>query len=663
MKSIVWCQIAIVGLIVGACANVVAPTGGKSDKTLPTIVATEPPQRALNAHPSYIALEFNKFVQQRSQVQQSIFLTPPIKTEYIWSGKTVYVNFKEPLDSNTTVALTLGTQYTDWDGNKPEAAYTLIFSTGSKLDSGTIRARVETDKPEGISAFLYQLTAREDTLNPATTKPKYKTQVGSNKTIEFPALAAGAYRLFVLRDEYRNDLLDKGTDAFGTAPQDILLPEGGTAEIVLRIAPLEDLVPPRIFEVRQTGATKLSVKFSEKIHPASLRASHFMLRDSLEVLPVSELPRVVAVHLDVNNPSFVQCYTDKALPTTTFPSRNTWQMKVESVRDSAGNTIADSLKTAFFAMLPDAPAADTLLPTLVRTQILTSSLPSPFTAPLLSDSAHNVPQKPRISFTFSQALAQSTTTSSIGGLVWESASGQAVKAAVALEQANRLVVEPLTSLAPNVWYTLGFRLQSLQALNGKALRDSVVLLYFQTEDARDYGGVSGTIADSVFTPSTRGTISVSTNTHVLGRSTDATVHFSTNAGTRMASVRSTSAQYVVMLEIVSPQNSLQGGNNAQASTPQSAQNQPNRPSSAPQAVLPFAPQRFEIRLQKAGAWEFANIPPGSYRLTAFVDANGNGRYDYGSAFPFVPAERFVVLPTELQVRPRWTIDNVRVVVP
>jgi hypothetical protein len=653
------------------CANAVAPTGGEQDKTTPKIIVTEPVQRATNVHPRYIALEFSKFVQQRSQVQQNLFLTPPLKVEYVWSGKTVFVNFKEPLDSNTTVALTLGTQYTDWDGNKPEAAYTLIFSTGSKLDSGTIRARVEAEKPDGITAFLYQLTANPDTLNPATTKPKYKTQVGSNKTLEFPALAKGAYRLFVLRDEYRNDLIDKGTDAFGAATHDLVLPEGGTAEALLRIAPTEDLTPPRVFDVRQLSATRLAVKFSEKIHPSSLRPANFLLRDSAGLLPPQELPRVQALHTDANNPAIVYCYTDKVLQTVQSASSRrieSWQIVASAVRDSAGNTIVDSAKMEYFTA-PQETLSDTLLPALVRTQVLSRTALSPFIAPLLADSSRNVPQKPRIALVFSSALALGTTTASVREIVWESADGKAIPHTTVLEQANMLVVEPSSALAPNTWYTVGFRTQALQAWHGVALRDSVVVLRFQTEDARDYGGVSGVVRDSVFTVSTTAFVGVYKTS--IAPATMAQVPASTQASISVvpkARILSTQAEYIVVLEVTSslPTSPTGAGSNAQQ--PQKVANSPQAtqvPSSAatPQISLPFAEKRFEVRLKKPGAWEFANIPPGAYRLTAFVDANGNGRYDYGSAFPFMPAERFVVLQTDIQVRPRWTIEDVMVVIP
>jgi hypothetical protein len=253
-------------------------------------------------------------------------------------------------------------------------------------------------------------------------------------------------------------------------------------------------------------------------------------------------------------------------------------------------------------------------------------------------------------------------------IVWESADGKAAPHATVLEQANTLVVEPSTALAPNAWYTVGFRTQALQAWHGAALRDSVVVLRFQTEDARDYGGVSGMVRDSVFAVSTTAFVGVSKGS--ITQATTAQAPASTQASVSVVSkarILSTQAEYIVVLEAASSlPTSPTGASGGNAQQPQNGANSPQatqQPAPTPPVSLPFAEKRFEVRLKKPGAWEFANIPPGAYRLTAFVDANGNGRYDYGSAFPFMPAERFVVLQTDIQVRPRWTIENVMVVVP
>lgn len=664
--------------ILSACASPALPKGGQPDKTPPKVVATEPAQHALNVQPRYIALEFNKFIQQRSQVQQNIFLTPPVKVDYSWSGgKKVFINLKERIDSNTTVALTLGTQFSDWDNVKPEAAYTLIFSTGNKLDSGIIRGKIETDKPEGLTAFLYQLPPKADTLNPSTTKPKYKTQIGSNKTLEFPALAPGAYRLFVLRDEYRNDLIDKGTDAFGVAERDITLSTGASAEAFVRMNPVEDLTAPRPVDVRLLSPTHFALRMSEKIHPASVKSSLFSLRDSLKLLGEAELPHIVAVHPDASNYAVLRCYVDKPLQSSLYRQTSTWCLEARSLRDSAGNGMADSLGSICFSTNQEFPANERL-PKLVRTSVVIEGAISPFAAPNLPDSAKNVPQKPRIAFSFSDALAQNvtlatTSTANEKDIVWENASGQAVEFRRTLEQANMLVLEPRTALAPNAWYSLGFRVQSIPTWNGTPMQDSVVVLHFQTDDVRDYSGVSGIIADSVRVPlATNASISSATNASVL---------LVTTATARMqqivqnATTATQKTQFVVVLEAVQQNSSSQSPSSQNSSsqanptqnqagiTKSSSQSGSSSLGAGSQGVSVFARQRFQTRANAEGRWEFTDVPPGTYYLRAFADTNNNGRYDGGAFFPYVPAERFVQYSGEIQIRPRWTVDNVRLIVP
>lgn len=81
-------------------------------------------------------------------------------------------------------------------------------------------------------------------------------------------------------------------------------------------------------------------------------------------------------------------------------------------------------------------------------------------------------------------------------------------------------------------------------------------------------------------------------------------------------------------------------------------------STAQGGVQVFAKQiqggtEYHLRLEGPGPYLFREVLPGSYQISGFRDANRNGRFDYGSAFPFVPAERYVVWPDTIKVRSRW----------
>ncbi len=55
----------------------------------------------------------------------------------------------------------------------------------------------------------------------------------------------------------------------------------------------------------------------------------------------------------------------------------------------------------------------------------------------------------------------------------------------------------------------------------------------------------------------------------------------------------------------------------------------------------------------SGRYAFENLLPGIYLIDGFFDSNGNGRYDFGSAVPFSPSERFFLYPDSIKIRSRW----------
>lgn len=64
-------------------------------------------------------------------------------------------------------------------------------------------------------------------------------------------------------------------------------------------------------------------------------------------------------------------------------------------------------------------------------------------------------------------------------------------------------------------------------------------------------------------------------------------------------------------------------------------------------------------LDGPGPFRLDKIPAGSYTFEAFIDRNGNGRYDYGLLNPFIPAERYTVADQDtFRVRVRWETTGV-----
>ena len=61
-----------------------------------------------------------------------------------------------------------------------------------------------------------------------------------------------------------------------------------------------------------------------------------------------------------------------------------------------------------------------------------------------------------------------------------------------------------------------------------------------------------------------------------------------------------------------------------------------------------------------GSFRVDGIPPGDYTVDVFGDRNRNGRYEHGTIRPFTFGEPWWPLPTKITIRPRWTLENVRI---
>lgn len=530
-----------------------APPGGPPDKTPPAVVAVSPPTRTVQFAGASVVLELSEYV-DRSSAQSNIFISPPVKYSTDWHGRSLEIEFDEPLQPQTTYAVTLGTEFADRAGNKPQQSYTLTFSTGDRLDSGVVHGYLTGEKAAGAFVFLYPLSGIDaDTLNPAATRPKYRTQVGAAGAFEFQALPAGAYRLLAVGDEFRNELFDAGVDAFGTTTQDVVLAEGQTRNVSLRIGPAHDSTAPEMYSAQMSAKQTVRVEFSEALDTVSIAASSFaVVRDGAPVA-------VRSAFLSPSRRFSVNILTDSVA------GGGLWKVTATDVRDSAGNAVSDTARTAEF-VAPDSSAAE--IPVLV-------SLP-------FADSASSVHPAGPYRIVWSTAVDKAVAGSAVQLKTADSAA-KSVEFELQWPQDNIVDVLPRVPLAGNTAYKLAVRNGAVRDVLGRSGADTVVHLFFRTVDPGNYGIVAGTVVDA-----------------------DA----------------DTGCRYVLSLR-------AKDGS-----------------------------RQFRLVLPAAGPWEIRDVPPGTYTLTGFCDADNNGVYSFGRAFPYRTAERFADYGVELVVRPRWTMENI-----
>ena len=145
------------------CANTTTPpSGGPKDTIPPVLVKTAPLPGTVNVptHNTQVKFTFDEYVVVKEP--NNIFLSPPLekKPKFRMSGKTLVVSFESDLDTNTTYTLDITGAVADNNENNWYEGFTLVFSTGSQIDSMCMTGLVQdcnTLMPlKGATVLLYK---------------------------------------------------------------------------------------------------------------------------------------------------------------------------------------------------------------------------------------------------------------------------------------------------------------------------------------------------------------------------------------------------------------------------------------------------------------------------------------------------------------------------
>ena len=549
-----------IGLVLGGCANPLPPPGGPPDREPPRVVWTVPASGSTHVpRQTEIAIHFSEFVDKAS-VLAALALQPPHRWEASWDwwGKTLRLRFPEPLDSATTYVLILGSDYRDLAGNTAAEATSVVFSTGAVVDRGRIEGRLLDPQPAGVFVLAYPMRGMApDTLNPQHTRPRFWTQVGTAGTFRLEGLPEGEYRLFALRDGDRDGLYSEGRDALGTTVGPVRVRADTAVELVLRLNPPVDRVPPDIVDVRPQSRQRIRVLVSEPLDTASVTPEAFAVEDTTGVRYA-----LAAAYLVPGSQTMVDVVVQHPLPDT---GEYAMRLLPGGLRDTAGNAVGDSSRAWRFRAVAEEDTAAVRWVSIVP-----------------PDSSRSVlPWQPL------ELVADGALDSTAAELAVVDASGRSIPVQWQVRAANHWRVMPLSRWEPGQWYRFQVRFRSRALPGGRQLLDTLVVRSFQALDTRSYADIAGELRDSLGCP----------------------------------------GPYWIVLRAV------RGGAGI-----------------------------WRQRLERPGPWRFPELPPGLYELEVFCDADGDGRYSAGSAYPYRFAERFVVVGP-LELKPRWSLEGVVVTLP
>ncbi len=268
-------------LLMQGCANQLPPGGGEVDKVPPEIVDVYPPDGTTNFQGDHLEIEFSKYV-VKSSLNDALFISPAVNGQitFDWTGKSVDINFPEPLKKNVTYVITVGTDLVDYNNhNRMANSYTFTFSTGNEIDKRTLAGKVYDQKADGVMIFAYKIGSNE--IDPLHDKPDYISQTGSDGTFKISGLAEGKYRLFAIRDQYKDMLFQPSQDEYGCPSEDIFLARNDSAKSGINfMLTKRDTIPPRLISSTMTDEYHILVGFTKDIDSSVIRSNNFYLFDS-----------------------------------------------------------------------------------------------------------------------------------------------------------------------------------------------------------------------------------------------------------------------------------------------------------------------------------------------------------------------------------------------
>ena len=195
-----------------SCANTTTPpSGGPKDTIPPVITEIFPAMGAVNVPVSKtkLMLEFNEYVTVKDA--KSLFLSPPLEKapKYKLKGKAVVISFESDLDSNKTYTLDVTNAIADNNEGNMFPGYTLVFSTGSKIDSMVVTGIVQDCndlKPlKGATVMLYKDQADSAIF---LNRPDAAVKTDEWGFFCLRNIQDTVYRLYAVIDENNNNKYD-----------------------------------------------------------------------------------------------------------------------------------------------------------------------------------------------------------------------------------------------------------------------------------------------------------------------------------------------------------------------------------------------------------------------------------------------------------------------
>lgn len=200
MKKLLY--LILMAFAIVGCARMGSPDGGWYDDDPPRIIGSTPGERATGVKSQKVTIYFDEFIKLADATQNVIVSPPQLEMPEIKAaGKKIVVELKDTLKSDMTYTIDFSDAISDNNEENPLGNYTFTFSTGEKIDtfevSGYVINAEDLEPVQGILVGLY-----DDLADSAfRTKPLLRVaRTDDSGHFVIRGVAPGEYRVYALQD-------------------------------------------------------------------------------------------------------------------------------------------------------------------------------------------------------------------------------------------------------------------------------------------------------------------------------------------------------------------------------------------------------------------------------------------------------------------------------
>ena len=219
MKKLLYIVCLVCAIV--SCARMGQPDGGWYDDDPPRIIGSTPADGATGVTTQKITIQFDEYIKMTNATEKVIVSPPQLEMPEIKeAGKKIVVELKDSLKPNTTYTIDFSDAITDNNEGNPLGNYTFTFSTGEQIDTFEVAGNVldasNLEPVKGIQVGLY------DDLSDSAFKTKPLLRVsrtdGRGRFV-IKGVAPGEYRVFALQDADGNYVFNQKSEMIAFSHQ------------------------------------------------------------------------------------------------------------------------------------------------------------------------------------------------------------------------------------------------------------------------------------------------------------------------------------------------------------------------------------------------------------------------------------------------------------